>query len=155
MPGKLQSALSLSPRQWQLFICSWYSLWNWDRTLRRKPYSEWRHTIVDLSPKPVHSTPLSLQQSRAIATLIRLNEAAARNHFIKVNCLRRCLSQQELLAREGFIAQLHFGVRRKGDSLDAHCWLSLHGNVINDSAENIASYNELEDSEACIRQLSR
>lgn len=60
-----------------------------------------------------------------------------------MNCLRRCLAQHHLLCKHGFTAEVVFGVRREGESLHAHAWLTLNGVVINDSAEVIEAYTAL------------
>jgi len=43
------------------------------------------------------------------------------------HCLPRALVAQLLLARSGYLAELQIGVRKAGDSLDAHAWLEHEG----------------------------
>ncbi len=43
------------------------------------------------------------------------------------HCLPRAVAAQLLLARAGHLAEMHIGVRKLGDSLDAHVWLEYDG----------------------------
>lgn len=145
MSSKLPSRVRLSPRQWLLLMSAWWSLWKWDRLLRTRNYSEWRDATANLFAPQQPVDPVLTQNWHDVADLVRISEIAARNHLIVVNCLRRCLSQQELLARRGFFSRLHVGVRRTHQSIEAHCWLSWQGKIINDSLDNVALYQELTD----------
>lgn len=68
---------------------------------------------------------------------------AARHHVFPINCLRRCVVQQQLLAEYGFELALHFGVAKADNRLKAHCWLTLDGSLVNDGPEVINTYTEL------------
>ena len=61
-----------------------------------------------------------------------------------MNCLRRCLVQQRLLSRRNLNTKLHIGVTKKSGELTAHSWLSYQGIVINDSADVVERYTELQ-----------
>jgi hypothetical protein len=63
-----------------------------------------------------------------------------------MNCLRRCLCQQQLLATKHYVCQLHIGVKITDNNVQAHSWLSYEGALINDSEELIKQYTELEKS---------
>ncbi len=68
---------------------------------------------------------------------------AARHHIFPINCLRRCVVQQQLLAQYGYDLALHFGVAKKDARLKAHCWLTYKGQLINDGPEVVNTYTEL------------
>ncbi|MCW2666282.1 MAG: hypothetical protein JWN57_1244, partial [Frankiales bacterium] len=58
-------------------------------------------------------------------------------------CLRRSVTQQRELDRLGLPSALHVGVRRVGDRTEAHAWLQVGSEVVNDQADVVGSYVEL------------
>ena len=68
---------------------------------------------------------------------------AARHHIFPINCLRRCVVQQQLLAQYGYDLALHFGVAKQDTRLKAHCWLTHKGQLVNDGPEVVNTYTEL------------
>jgi hypothetical protein len=55
---------------------------------------------------------------------------AARHHWVGARCLHRSLALQHLLLRRGVATRLRIGVRREGESLEAHAWLEWQGQAI-------------------------
>jgi hypothetical protein len=51
------------------------------------------------------------------------------------NCLERSMTLWWLLRRDGIAGELHIGARKNGSRLEAHAWVELGGQVLNDSAE--------------------
>jgi hypothetical protein len=51
------------------------------------------------------------------------------------NCLVRSMVLWFLLRRAGIDGELHIGARKKGSQLQAHAWVELGGQVLNDSIE--------------------
>jgi hypothetical protein len=51
------------------------------------------------------------------------------------NCLERSMVLWWLLRREGIRGELHIGARKSGTQLEAHAWVELVGQVLNDHAE--------------------
>ena len=51
------------------------------------------------------------------------------------NCLERSMTLWWLLRRQGIGGELHIGARKNGLRLEAHAWVELSGQVLNDSAE--------------------
>ena len=65
---------------------------------------------------------------------------AARYGLFRPRCLTRALALQRLLARRGWPASLHVGVRRDRGALLAHAWVELDGAVLGDSPEHVATF---------------
>ena len=105
------------------------------------------------TPKPTTNTLNTIEQVNAI---IKLSEIAGRFHIRKMNCLRRCISQEKMLKKRGFKPCMHIGVRFENQQLKAHAWLTLQGIVINDSADVSTRYSELKanNPQALLRQLA-
>ena len=78
-----------------------------------------------------------------IARRVRAINIAARYPFMWAKCLPRSIALREWLARDGFYADLHIGVRREGNSIQAHAWLEKGGNVVNDAKEVTAYFTPL------------
>ena len=51
------------------------------------------------------------------------------------NCLERSMLLWWLLRRAGIEGELHIGARKNGSRLEAHAWVELEGEVLNDSPE--------------------
>jgi len=73
----------------------------------------------------------------------RLVAAAARRQLWTMGCLRRTLVLEALLTARGIATKLHFGARRDGEGIDAHCWLELDGEPVGETPESLARYDPL------------
>src|SRR5579863_6620618 len=50
------------------------------------------------------------------------------------NCLERSMTLWWLLRRDGIAGELHIGARKEGGRFEAHAWVELGGQVLNDCA---------------------
>jgi len=117
----------------------------WDWRISKQHYHKWqKHLVIETSTHKNEQSAVDAEQVKNIFTLIQLNEIAGRNHYKHMNCLRRCLCQQELLKKYHIDTQLHLGVKFVDGNLAAHSWLSSNNQVINDSQDNISTYSELQ-----------
>ncbi len=141
--ARLQRLFSLGAKESALLAEAWITLAWIDVIIRVVPYKRW--------PKWFHPTP-HFETNRPTQTssmprcirLIQITEMAARNHLWPMNCLRRCLSQQRMLSRRSIGSQLHIGVKKTENRLEAHAWLSLNGYILNDTPDVTERYSELE-----------
>ncbi|GGF67835.1 lasso peptide biosynthesis B2 protein [Alteromonas lipolytica] len=145
-PLKQFAALTKAEKRW--FWRCWWLFAKWHLKIRFQPYQKWKEDIFGGDNKESERS-LTLSIARAI----QLSEMAARNHIFKINCLRRCLVQQQLLSQYGFKLQLHFGVAKEHNKLKAHCWLTHNGALINDSEDVVSTYTELTMAEQQTRQI--
>jgi hypothetical protein len=58
-------------------------------------------------------------------------------------CLARAMAAQLLLARAGHLADMRIGVRKDGNSLDAHAWLEYEGIPLFESDAHINGFAPL------------
>jgi len=70
----------------------------------------------------------SLDMDRAVHVV----ERVCRLRFFRLplfprDCLRQSLVVHRTLTRMGYPAIIHFGVQRRGDEIEGHSWVSLHG----------------------------
>lgn len=130
--------MTLSFEQQTIFVRAWYLFIYWHICISWVPYKKWRHRLT-LQPKHVSH----LSQSD-IYDIVKLTEAVGRHHFVKVNCLRRCMVQKSLLNKMQVSTQLVIGVKKVNGFFSAHCWLTYNEQLINDSLEVISEYSVLQ-----------
>jgi hypothetical protein len=125
-----------------VFICeAWWVFLKWDLLISFFSYKYWpikfdkNETIIDGDA-----------QLPQVLDIIRLSEKVGRHHLRKMNCLRRCLSQHQLLEKRRYPCELHIGVKITDDGVKAHSWLTYNNVLINDSKDIITEYSELETS---------
>lgn len=129
----------LSMADTRLLLLAWWYFARVDLVIRTRPFAYWRGWLDETT-----DVPRDLDESLPIARVIKLSEWAARHHWAPMNCLRRCFVQRRLLARQGTVAQLRLGVRMVDDGrLQAHAWLTLDDQLLNDSTAVIETYQEL------------
>lgn len=138
---KVFKLLSLSCNEWLIFIVSWFTYLKWDLLISLFHYKNWKQQLGEL-PQVDESVDFSI-----IRKLIVINEMAGRNHLRKMNCLRRCLCQKEMLKKRNIQSILHIGVKLTKGKLEAHSWLTCNQVIINDAKEEIAKYKELVKSD--------
>jgi len=62
---------------------------------------------------------------------------------VRVTCLRRSMTLLRELDRLRLEAAMHIGVKRGADALEAHAWVQVGGEVINDDPSLVAAYTEI------------
>jgi len=65
----------------------------------------------------------------------RLVGIAARRGLVRSSCLVRSMTVWWFLRRQKIPCQLHIGVRKQQDRLEAHAWIEHEGRVIDDDAD--------------------
>jgi hypothetical protein len=129
--------------KWDLLV-SFFNYKYWRLTFEQEPFKQApQEKITAVQAKPHDNHDKSLPHIQGI---IRLSERVGRHHLRNMNCLRRCLCQQQLLATKHYNCQLHIGVKITDNNVQAHSWLSYQGALINDSEETVSQYTELEKS---------
>lgn len=151
--ASLTKLFKFSVKELCILLEAWFIFVKWDLLISLTKYETWQHKI-SLSP-PLNNTKVNINEGALAKKIIKLSEIAARFQMRKTNCLRRCLSQQQLLKKRGFSAKMHIGVRFEDKKLLAHAWLTLQGKVINDNAEVTTRYSELKvnNEQAILKSL--
>lgn len=94
---------------------------------------------LSLPAAPLLTLPLALQHQTALRVL-RAVRSAELHGPAHPNCLERSLTLWWLLRRAGVEGELHIGARKQGARFEAHAWVELNGQVLNDGAEVHAHY---------------
>lgn len=138
---------SLSKTELSILLEAWWVFLKWDWLISFTQYSNWQNEIANLSGTNNSIIPDNNQEDKTslaqVALVIKLSEKVARHHLRKMNCLRRCLTQKQMLKKRGYTTRMHIGVAINNEKLKAHAWLTYQGKLINDSQTIVAGYNEL------------
>lgn len=81
---------------------------------------------------PVAGTRVDMEIAVAMGRMV--NAAASHSPF-PTQCLARSLLLHWMLQRHGLASQLRIGVRLDHGQLDAHAWVELAGQPVNDSGD--------------------
>ncbi len=74
-------------------------------------------------------------EERFAEVVARLINSAARHSLFTVNCLPQSLLVWWMLRREGIEAELRIGVRKDRQVVEAHAWVEMSGQVLNDQSD--------------------
>lgn len=104
--------------------------------LRLAGFRRWKSVLTWLAPSANAPTHLQAASRKQCAdTIARMSAAAARNLFFATNCLENSLVLWWLLRGRGIAAELRIGARKKLERLEAHAWVELDSQVLNDAGE--------------------
>lgn len=65
----------------------------------------------------------------------RMVSIAARRGLYRANCLPKSMALVHLLGKQGIATDLQVGVRKVAGVLEAHAWVELHGQPLNDDQD--------------------
>ncbi|MCL4541092.1 MAG: lasso peptide biosynthesis B2 protein [Chloroflexi bacterium] len=86
-------------------------------------------------------------ESRKANSYARWIEVASRHHLVPAMCLCRSLVLHYWLRKEGLPSELRIGVRKGAHKLEAHAWVELSGQVINDAPTTVAAFTPMRDTQ--------
>jgi hypothetical protein len=96
-----------------------------------------------LTAGPAQALPAELQRETA-RRAARAVRSAELHGPTRPNCLERSLTLWWILRRDGVDAELHIGARKEGGKFEAHAWVELAGQVLNDGAEVHRHYSRFD-----------
>ena len=103
--------------------------------LRLIGFRRWERVLAVFTPS-ANTTGFaqgaSVQESALV--IARMQEAASRNLFFHANCLEQSLVLWWLLRRRGIDAALRIGARKDSERFEAHAWVELDSQVMNDAS---------------------
>ena len=103
--------------------------------LRVFGFRRWKE-FVDRRAEYPHGTSAGQRVCGTSAPrIVQLEAAAARNLFFKTNCLEQSLVLWSLLRHRGFDAKLKFGARKDAGKFEAHAWVELDGEPLNNESD--------------------
>ena len=104
--------------------------------LRLFGFRRWKELIekFSLPAKPPSSLPDDSQRETALRA-VRAVRSVELHGPTNPNCLERSMTLWWMLRRDGVDGELHIGARKDGGRFEAHAWVELGGQVLNDGAE--------------------
>jgi len=125
MQRSLRALRALSQQDRVSLVRAWFVLLVVDLGLRMSSLARVQRAVASALRR---ETPLASEDAlEYIERVQRLVGIAARHHLSAMPCLRRALTVQWLLARQGIATNLRFGVRREAGRLLAHAWVDYAG----------------------------
>lgn len=104
--------------------------------LRLFGFRRWKAVMEKCSPAaPSRQTPSAQAQREATERAVRAVRSAQVHGPANPNCLERSMTLWWMLRRRGVDGELHIGARKEAGKFEAHAWVELDGQVLNDSAE--------------------
>lgn len=104
-----------------------------------------RHVASLHAPEAAQSmASMTPEQRCGVQRYVRWIDTASRYHLLPARCLHRSLLLQRWLCHDGFQSELRIGVRREQHALQAHAWVELDGQVVNDSPASVAEFAPLQ-----------
>ena len=104
--------------------------------LRLIGFRRWERVLAVFAP-PASATGFPQVKSVEEPALLiaRMEDAAARNLFLHTNCLEQSLVLWWLLRRRGIEAVLRIGGRKDSQRFEAHAWVEVDSEVLNDTSD--------------------
>ncbi|MGB6199787.1 MAG: lasso peptide biosynthesis B2 protein [Candidatus Acidiferrales bacterium] len=101
--------------------------------LRVLGFPRWRGTLEKYAANAPAAAGDAASRLALAREVTRLAQKAERHGPLRPSCLERSLVLWWLLRRRGLPAELRIGARKEGARFDAHAWVELDGEVLNDS----------------------
>jgi len=127
---------TLSLLEWQLLVTSAILLPLTALGLHLFGLKRTQQFMKYFTPATPKTSPRKEEELKYGQLVARMVSVAANHGLYRTNCLKKSLVLWWLLKRKGIEADLHIGVQKKGELLDAHSWVDINGNVLIDN-ENI------------------
>jgi hypothetical protein len=104
--------------------------------LRLFGFRRWKAVMEKFSPTtPSRQTPSEQLQREATQRAVRAVRSAQLHGPGNPNCLERSMTLWWMLRRQGVSGELHIGARKEAGKFEAHAWVELDGQVLNDGVE--------------------
>lgn len=143
--GRVRNVAALSGHDQRLALSAFVYLIVIDVALRLFGF---RRTVQWTEPSTVSVdravTELDLRRVYQYAHWLQV---ASRHHFVRARCLHRSLALLCWLRRQRLPGELRIGVRKEGILLEAHAWVLVGGEVVNDQPAAVSGFVPLANVE--------
>lgn len=136
LPGKWRRFRNRPPQDRRLILQAAVVLPLTKAGLRLFGFRRWKAVMEKFSPAVPSTQSLSMDSRREAAQrAVRAVRSAQLHGPANPNCLERSMTLWWMLRRHGVNGELHIGARKEAGIFEAHAWVELDGQVLNDSAE--------------------
>jgi len=116
-----------------VFALRWMNFQRWQSILAHlAPISPSRNGLPSVAPGAEERLQADVHSQRARATA-RMLSAAAQRSLLPSTCLHNSLVLWWLLRRRGIESELHIGGRKENGRLEAHAWVEVAGQALNET----------------------
>jgi Transglutaminase-like superfamily len=156
LPGKWRRFRMRPPEDRKLILRAALILPLTEIGLRLFGFRRWKELIekFSLPARLPQSLPADLQREKALRA-VRAVRSVELHGPTNPNCLERSMTLWWLLRRAGVDGELHIGARKDGGRFEAHAWVEMGGQVLNDSAEVHQHYARFDAPIAAAEARSR
>jgi hypothetical protein len=88
-----------------------------------------------------------VDEQQTIDMAIQSLKRAERWMPLRVTCLQRAATLQQLLRLRGIETRMQIGVKNRSGQLQAHAWIEYEGHILNDIPANCSQYQPLETTQ--------
>lgn len=104
-------------------------------SLRLRGYGKTFTSLQRRVESHARETGTGLQSHEEVRALCQMVRAALRYSFAQFSCLEESLTLWYLLRKQGIPACLRIGVRKENERFEAHAWVELRGEALNQPEE--------------------
>lgn len=99
--------------------------------------------------------PLSdaIKKQAKVDLIVKLLQIAVSHHWVTLTCLHRVLVLKNMMDKNGIPSAIVIGVKKNDDTLAAHAWLEVTGNVVADDEVYTRGFKPLMVKEEAQRVL--
>lgn len=106
-------------------------------------FAGFRRIVRFVREAPPNTSTVDPAAMRRAQRYARWLEVASRHHIVRARCLHRSLVLHYWLRGDGLPSRLRIGVRSEGRSLQAHSWVELGGQAVNEQPAAVAAFTPL------------
>src|SRR5258708_29416090 len=133
---RVRALAGLSPKEWVILAEASVLLPATALGVRTIGFRRWTAYLIKHSPDP--SIPLKDRPSNIVRrqfSICRIVRAASIRGPFRANCLQHSVVLWWLLCHNGIESHLRIGARKQEDVFEAHAWVELEGEALNDSPD--------------------
>lgn len=104
-------------------------------SLRLRGYGKTFRSLERRVQFHARETGTGLRSQEEVRALCQMVRAALRYSFAQFSCLEESLTLWYLLRKQGIPACLRIGVRKENERFEAHAWVELRGEALNEPEE--------------------
>lgn len=143
MLATLARGLRLPSAERAGFLRAYAALAQTDLALRVRGFQGVVTSVAPLTPSASAMTLNDVDISR-VNGYVRWIKSAARLHLAPARCLHESLTLHRWLRADGLPSEIRIGVRKEDGALQAHAWVELCGQIVNDAPAVVAQFQPLE-----------
>lgn len=113
-------------------------------SLRVRGYGKTFTSLQRRAQFHARETGTGLESHEEVQAACRMVRAALRYSFAQFSCLEESLTLWYLLRKQGIPACLRIGVRKENERFEAHAWVELRGEALNQPEEQHRHYAAFE-----------